>query len=445
MQWQMNRTLKTLPLLWMVILLFVVACTSKDKDDMISNLIDRAPVIPKTVEEIVRYPQGLLAEKDFQTDLKDMVASVQKYLPPIKKEVDEAYLESWWQAFYYLFAKTYPDPEEIVNQINFESIFSVDDKKIDEKPDSRYLIKKQINVLVVLDVSGSMAEVIDGKSMMDIAKDSIREFTLDLPGDANIGLRAYGHEGKDQGLTKEQSCNNTELVYDIQRLNSEEFQAIIDPFEPTGWTPIALSLQEAKKDFASFTGEENTNLVYIVSDGAETCDGDPVAAAEELADSNIQPIINVIGFNVNTDGQRHLKEIADAGGGIYTDVENEVQFREVFNQAKEMMRQWKQWEKEIKENARLHKITLLKDIDDKMHQWTMINNSERVNLFYTINELRNNQYITEEAHIHFARKRSDRTILYNNLWRNKYQHVFQLIENEYEELMKKVDIKFDLE
>ena len=62
------------------------------------------------------------------------------------------------------------------------------------------------------------------------------------------------------------------------------------------------------------------NIIYVVSDGIETCGGDPVKAAKELHESEIQAIVNIIGFDVDNEGQRALKKVAEAGGGKYTTV-----------------------------------------------------------------------------------------------------------------------------
>ena len=62
------------------------------------------------------------------------------------------------------------------------------------------------------------------------------------------------------------------------------------------------------------------NIIYVVSDGIETCGGDPVKAAKELHQSEIQAIVNIIGFDVDNAGQRALKKVAEAGGGKYTTV-----------------------------------------------------------------------------------------------------------------------------
>ena len=65
--------------------------------------------------------------------------------------------------------------------------------------------------------------------------------------------------------------------------------------------------------------EENVeNIIYVVSDGIETCGGDPVKAAQAAAISGYRAIVNIIGFDVDNAGQRALKKVAKAGGGKYT-------------------------------------------------------------------------------------------------------------------------------
>ena len=51
----------------------------------------------------------------------------------------------------------------------------------------------------------------------------------------------------------------------------------------------------------------------MISDGVETCDGDPVQAAKDLHNSNLNVTVNVIGFDVDQDGRKQLKETAQAG------------------------------------------------------------------------------------------------------------------------------------
>ncbi|WP_051556310.1 VWA domain-containing protein [Alkalihalobacterium bogoriense] len=297
-------------------------------------------------------------------------------------------------------------------------------------------------MLVILDVSGSMRNEIDGKPMMDIAKEAIQEFTSNLPEKANVGLRVYGHEGKSTGADKSQSCQSTELVYDIQPLKQSEFDSILHQFEPTGWTPIALSLDEAMKDFEKFPGEENTNLVYVVSDGIETCDGDPVAAAKALSESNIQPIINVIGFNVDMDGQRHLREVAEAGGGIYTNAGNEEQLHAAFNQAEELMKQWEEWLSGEMKEATDQRIDLLTDVWALEGVWMNVNAIE-TNTFQAVHyELYVLGHITKAATDYFYVKATDKDQLYDSFRFDLVDMFKERVEEAYQKTIEELEETF---
>lgn len=58
----------------------------------------------------------------------------------------------------------------------------------------------------------------------------------------------------------------------------------------------------------------------FISDGIETCDGDPIKAVSKLRNHQIDATVNIIGFDVDDEGQQQLKEIAEAGGGEYDTV-----------------------------------------------------------------------------------------------------------------------------
>lgn len=95
--------------------------------------------------------------------------------------------------------------------------------------------------------------------------------------------------------------------------------ALRTQFRPTGWTPVEGALDEAGRAFEG--REDQINRVVLVTDGIETCGGDPVAAAERLHSSGVGLQIDVVGFGVPTDQAGRLKDIALAGGGEYFDAE----------------------------------------------------------------------------------------------------------------------------
>ncbi|KAB8138989.1 VWA domain-containing protein [Gracilibacillus oryzae] len=310
--------------------------------------------------------------------------------------------------------------------------------------DERFRFKDQINVLLVLDVSGSMANEVDGKTMLQMAKDSIYNFTSDLPDEANIGVRVYGHEGKSTGHTKEESCRATDLIYDFQSANTSDIQDLIDPLSPTGWTPIGQSLEQAKEDFTAFPGENNTNLVYVVSDGAETCDGDPVTAAKELADSNIQSIVNVIGFNVGIEGQAHLREIAEAGGGIYTNAGNEEELKEALGRGEALIQQWKEWKEGERSSAYEQMSDQRLQATEDRNEWSYILRDEFSNHLAVLRKLHYDEdYINRDAYDYMWTKMNEKKDFYDEVRKTAFEQLKNDIEKNYESHLEEINKEYE--
>ena len=203
-------------------------------------------------------------------------------------------------------------------------------------------LKQQINVELILDASGSMAESAgNGQSKLDVAKRVLSDFLTTLPPNANVALRVYGHEGSSSDADKDVSCAATELLYPFQPLDAAPFQQAITSFQPTGWTPLAASFDAARQDFAEFDPATSSNFVYVVTDGLETCDGDPVAAAGALHAANVQPIVNVVGFDIDADAAAQMQQEADAGGGTFYQANNADELQRVFTQNVN----WTEWSK----------------------------------------------------------------------------------------------------
>lgn len=206
----------------------------------------------------------------------------------------------------------------------------VDEAEECSKPESLSTdLKENINIQIILDSSKSMDQLINGRSKIEIAQDEISKFVTRFPKNTYVSFRVYGQEGANDLEQKSLSCSSTEIVYTFQELNQEKFNTAIQDTKPAGWTPIAKALEEAKKDFAEFKGESNTNIIYLVTDGLETCGGDPAAAAAALADSDIEGVVNVIGFDVQ-ESTDSLKEIAKNGNGKYLDAKSDATLNKIF-------------------------------------------------------------------------------------------------------------------
>ena len=82
-----------------------------------------------------------------------------------------------------------------------------------------------VNVEIVLDCSGSMAKRINGESMMNIAKSSIGKVLSEMPANANVGVRVFGHKGDNSNAKKEESCNANELIHPIKKLDVQGIES----------------------------------------------------------------------------------------------------------------------------------------------------------------------------------------------------------------------------
>lgn len=168
-------------------------------------------------------------------------------------------------------------------------------------------------LLVLLDASGSMDEAEPtGSTRMEIAQEAVTGVAEELPRSANMGLRAFGpsETGDD--------CDASELLVPI----GEGRDGIVDTvndLEPAGSTPLAYSLEQAADDFFDSV---TPKTIVLISDGEDTCDGDPVDVAENITDQGLDLRIHVIGYDVDNDTRDQLIRVAQAGNGSYYDAQD---------------------------------------------------------------------------------------------------------------------------
>lgn len=74
--------------------------------------------------------------------------------------------------------------------------------------------------------------------------------------------------------------------------------------------------------------------MILVTDGIETCDGDPLAAARELKRSGIAVTVDVVGFDVadSSEGEA-LRRVAEVTGGEYAAAEDAAELNDYFDDA----------------------------------------------------------------------------------------------------------------
>lgn len=219
---------------------------------------------------------------------------------------------------------------------------------------------------VVLDASGSMDESAGSGSRMSEAKGAVEAFVSELPARATVSLRVYGQGGDNTDAGKAESCTSSEVVFSGDP-SDEAFGVALGGVEPVGWTPLAKGIADAQGDIPDGTTDA---VMYVVSDGLETCGGDPVVAAQGVADSGVEPVINVIGFQVDDADQAALQAVADAGGGEYSTVESGAELEAYWAAEKDRWREawvgWRDAEVERLQDTREAKVDEVNDLDDAL-------------------------------------------------------------------------------
>ncbi len=170
-------------------------------------------------------------------------------------------------------------------------------------------------VHVVFDASGSMGKLLpDGRTTrLDAARAALGELVDGLlEDDVWFALRAYGH-------VRAASCDSR-LELRPAPLDGTAARRAIAGIEPKlmSGTPLAASIEAVAQDLAAVRGPK---VVVVVTDGEETCGGDPERAIRELTASGTDVRLSIVGFDLDADDPAAARERfvawAAIGGGQY--------------------------------------------------------------------------------------------------------------------------------
>ncbi len=321
-----------LHMLLFLLLLVITACSNESSGEQTKEKEDPEekheqefdyPEAARDAERIIEQgPGGIVQKIEVLENIEDDEKLYEELKAEVKTLPDDLSADQLYDFLIAKFAFPYQVPADAYDE--FDPIYKL--------PSERQEEEKQKNIVFLLDSSGSMAGQVNGGVKMDLAKSALNRVLGNLDPKTKIALRVYGHKGSSDDKDKKVSCDSSETVYALNSYDEGTFQDALKEFKPSGWTPIAASLQLAQDDFKGATGNDVENVIYVISDGVETCDGDPVAAAKEIHDSDLNVTVNVIGFNVDSKGQNQLKDTAAAGGGKYKDVNSKADLNNTLNE-----------------------------------------------------------------------------------------------------------------
>lgn len=388
---------------------------------------------PETIKQIVTYPPGKFSGLDYQENY-DVIMGDLLRLPQLGNNETEETLDAYYNVLYSLFAEEYRSPADILDNWGDLSFGAPD---LEGMP-----YKDFFNVEIILDASGSMGAKMGTKTKMDVAKEVISEFLDKLPRGANVGLRVYGHKGSGSNSHKDLSCKSTELAYQMGEFNKDHFAKALTQFKPAGWTPIALALEAAQQDMKNYVSDKNTNIIFLVSDGVETCGGDPVASAKKIADSNIEPMIHVIGFDVDSKGQKQLMEVAKAARGTYREAKSKEELELEMAKTKEMAAKWEEWKNNAADKANVTHSNRLMEVLHISNDWSYSNADQTSNMEKAIEELKAQGHISEKAFAYLSGRTGKHFNNVNGMLEDFNWRLMRLNDHKYRRMLNEINAKF---
>ena len=167
---------------------------------------------------------------------------------------------------------------------------------------------------IILDASGSMLQKLGAERRIDIARRTLgKTVGTTIPAGTPFALRVFGREVD--------SCQ-TDLDVPVAPLNPGAVQARINALVAKNGakTPIGASLEMAADDLKGVSGEK---LIVLVTDGEETCGGDPAAAIANLRKAGVTTRVSIVGFALDDQTlAATFRRWSDAGGGAFFDAKD---------------------------------------------------------------------------------------------------------------------------
>lgn len=408
--------------------------TEKKDEKSSDDDTEQEQEVSTTLEEIIEEKSGKYAGNAYNEAI-------------VHRDLDENSFQDKdsFQVYNYLLSlmsesETYKGFYEDLQNFNDSIETSISSTPEGMKLEDGQTINGTSNIAILLDASGSMAQKIGGKSKMELAKQAVNEFVASMPEESNISLRVYGHKGSNSDKDKKTSCSSTELVYELNSYDETTFKESLNSFKPTGWTPIANAINETKKDFEQITNEAQ-NIIYVVSDGVETCDGDPVKAAKELHDSNIKAVVNIIGFDVDQDGQKQLLQVAEAGGGKFETVDSADDFKKVWERERvRLYNEWSSWSAENYNDIAAEQSKKINELYGSKSDFSNLTYDEKNHLNEAVYYLKDKEQISSEVREELLSLIKQRHTILDE-YQEEYKASIEEIETEGKRLKEEVQDK----
>jgi Ca-activated chloride channel homolog len=184
------------------------------------------------------------------------------------------------------------------------------------------------DAMIVFDASGSMAGTDMNASpvapRIAKVKTALARVLPSVAAMRNLGLIDYGPGPYNQ-------CDNIELQLKPAPNAAGPIMTVVNGLVPAGRTPLTSAVREATRVLEFPT---KPAVVVLLTDGEETCGGDPCGLARMLRAQGSHLTVHVIGYRTRDGstgmGMLQSRCLADETGGLYISVETTDELIEAF-------------------------------------------------------------------------------------------------------------------
>jgi von Willebrand factor type A domain len=163
-----------------------------------------------------------------------------------------------------------------------------------------------VAVEILLDTSGSMRQKVGKKQRIQIAKTVLQDLVEDtLPSGLPVALRIFDPA---------RQCGS-KLLAPLEPLDKESMSTMVRDLKivKSTKTPLAATLSEVAADLSGINGPK---IIVLVTDGEESCDGDPEQVIKDMIAQGLDVRVNIVGFALDdADLKEQLQRWAEIGHG----------------------------------------------------------------------------------------------------------------------------------
>lgn len=154
--------------------------------------------------------------------------------------------------------------------------------------------QERTRILFLVDGSLSMRNEWKGGTKWNIATEVLHDLADSIQKIPNteMGMRVFGHLYPEP----DKNCRDSRLEVRIDSNNAKDIQKKLLEIRPKGITPLVYSIERSATDFGNVVAK---NIIIIITDGEDACEGDPCSVSLTLQQNNIVLRPFIIGMQLN--------------------------------------------------------------------------------------------------------------------------------------------------